>query len=207
MAEAEKRMAGNYEVKFGYHVGDREVVFGIDPASDKPFFCALYYTRFEIIQTREVYEDCVASDNYVEIAEQFAAYVQNQCQKVREKWAEVDVPRVRITEEMCCPHSAGQNLNGKIVAIKPSYLRPEYQSADRQLFLLVDGYGTYGSNQMATCDCINLYTGESDLWRRHEIMGEVRQKYLPGWAKERAAAIREKLAEKARERKASVPDR
>lgn len=207
MAEAEKRMAGNYEIEFGYRVGDREVLFGVDPASDKPYFCALYHTRFEIVQIRELYEDCVTSDNYVEIAEQFAAYVQSQCQKVREKWAKVDVPRVRITEEMCRPRFPAQNLNGKIVAVKPSYLRPEYQSADRQLFLLVDGYGPNGRNQMATCDCINLYTGESDLWRRHEIMGEVKPEFLPDWAKERTAAIREKQSEKARERSASVSER
>lgn len=100
-AEAEKRMAGNYEITQALRIGDREVVFGIDPASDKPYFCALYQKIFEIIQFREWYEKCFASDNFVEVAEQFAAYVQEQCQKVREEWAKVAVPRIRITEEMC----------------------------------------------------------------------------------------------------------
>lgn len=75
-AEAEKRMAGNYEITQALRIGDREVVFGIDPASDKPYFCALYQKIFEIIQFREWYEKCFASDNFVEVAEQFAAYVQ-----------------------------------------------------------------------------------------------------------------------------------
>ena len=52
-AEAEKRMAGNYEITQALRIGDREVVFGIDPASDKPYFCALYQKIFEIIQFRE----------------------------------------------------------------------------------------------------------------------------------------------------------
>ena len=52
MAEPEKRMAKNYEITQALRIGDREVVFGIDPASDQPYFCALYHKIFEIIRFR-----------------------------------------------------------------------------------------------------------------------------------------------------------
>ena len=96
MAESEKRMAGNYEITQALRIGDREVVFGVDPASDQPYFCALYQKIFEIIQYRERYEECFSSDNFVEVAEQFAEYVRQQCQKVREEWAKVTVPRTTV---------------------------------------------------------------------------------------------------------------
>lgn len=194
MAEHEKRMAGNYEITQALHIGDREVVFGIDPASDQPYFCALYHEIFEIIQIRERYEACFASDNFVEVAEQFAAYVQEQCQKVREEWAKVTVPRIRITEEMCIPHDYGQDLTGKIVAIKPSVLRPEYRSADHQLVLVDGGSGAAANSRGTTCFCINLYTGEQEKWRRYDVLGEVKPECLPDWARERVAEIGQRQA-------------
>lgn len=189
MAKPEKRMAGNYEITQALRIGDREVVFGIDPASDQPYFCALYQKVFEIIRFRERYEACFASDNFVDVAEQFAAYVQEQCQKVREEWAKVTVPRIRITEEMCIPHDYGQDLTGKIVAIKPSVLRPEYRSADHQLVLVDGGSGAAANSYGTTCFCVNLYTGESVRWRRYDVLGEVKPECLPDWARERATEI------------------
>lgn len=196
MAEQEKRMAGNYEITQTLRIGDREVVFGVDPTSDQPYFCALYQKIFEIIQYRERYEECFVSDNFVEVAEQFAEYVHQQCQKVREEWAKVTVPRVRITEEMCIPHDYGQDINGKVVAIKPSALRPEYRSADHQLVLVDGGSGAGANSYGTTCFCVNLYTGESVRWRRYDVLGEVKPECLPDWAAAHAAEIGQQAEQK-----------
>ena len=199
MADNEKRMAGSYEITQALRVGDREVVFGIDPSSDKPYFCALYQKIFEIIQYRERYEECFVSDNFVEVAEQFAEYVQVQCQKVREEWAKVTVPRLRMTQEMCYPNDYEQDINGKIVAIRPSSLFPEYQSADHQLVLVDGGFGASANSRGTTCFCVNLYTGETTTWRRNQVLGEVKPEYLPEWAKIRAAEIRLKMEQERKE--------
>ncbi len=207
MAEQEKRMTENYEITQSVRIGDREVVFGINPASDKPYFCGLYHKRFEIIQTREIYEGCVVSDNYVEIMEQFAAYVQKQCEKVRGEWAKVTVPRVRITEEMCISDDPFKSVYGKIVAVRLDMLRPEYRSADQQLMLVDGGFGASASSRGGTCFCVNLYTGKNECWQRYEIQGEVKPEFLPDWAKERAAEIRQQQEEQKRRRKQSVQER
>lgn len=207
MAEPEKRMAKNYEITQALRIGDREVVFGIDPASDQPYFCALYHKIFEIIRFRERYEVCFVSDNFVDVAEQFAAYVQEQCQKVREEWAKVTVPRIRITEGMCIPHDYGQDLTGKVVAIKPSALRPEYRSADHQLVLVDGGSGAAANSYGTTCFCVNLYTGESVRWRRYDVLGEVKPECLPDWAERRAAEIRQRQAEQEKGRKQPAQER
>lgn len=199
MTDSEKRMAGSYEIIQALRVGDREVVFGVDPASDKPYFCALYHEIFEIIQIRERYEDCFVSDNFVEVAEQFSAYLNQQCKKVREEWAKVTVPRLRITREMCYPNDYEQDINGKIVAIRPSSLRPEYQSADHQLVLVDGGFGASANSRGTTCFCVNLYTGETTTWRRHQVLGEVKPECLPEWAKNRAAEIRLKMEQERKE--------
>ena len=207
MAEQEKRMAENYEITQGFRIGDREVVFGIDPASDKPYFCALYQKIFEIIQYRERYEECFVSDNFVEVAEQFAAYVRQQCQKVREEWDKVTVPRVCITEEMCISDDPFKSVYGKIVAVRLDMLRPEYRSADQQLMLVDGGFGASASSRGGACFCVNLYTGKNECWQRYEIHGEVKPEFLPEWAKERAAEIRQRQAEHKHSRKQSAQER
>lgn len=203
----EKRMAGEYEITQALRIGDREVVFGVNPASKKPYFCALYHEIFEIIQIRERYEECFTSDNFIEVAEQFTAYLQRQCEKVRGEWAKVTVPRVRITQEMCYPNDYGQDINGKIVAIRPSSLLPEYQSADNQLVLIDGGFGASANSRGTTCFCVNLYTGETTTWRRHQVLGEVKPEYLPDWAKERAAEIRQEQTKQLQERKQAAFER
>lgn len=191
--ETEKRMAGNYEITHSLRIGDREVVFGTDPASENPYFCALCHKRFEIIQVREIYERCAVSDSYIEAAEQFAAYVQEQCQKVRAEWDKVTVPRICITEEMCFPRDNGRDITGRVAAVRPSVLWPEYRSADQQLFLVTGGAGAAANSRGTSCFGVNLYTGENVCWRRHEVLGEVRPECLPEWAQERAAGIRQRL--------------
>lgn len=201
MEEKEKRMAGTYEITHGLRIGDREVVFGIDPNSTEPYFCALYQKQYEIIQIKERYENCMVSDDYVEIVEQFSKYLQEQCCKVREEWANITVPRIPVTEEMCIPHDYGQDLRGKVVAIKPDVFRPEYRTADHQLVLITHGSGVSANRMGTACYARNLYTGETERFERYEVMGEVKAACMPDWARERAEAILCEQAEKTKQRK------
>lgn len=139
MKNDEKRMAENYEIIAAFPIGDKEVVFGRDLNCDQPYFCGLYSKENIICYTRERYENCFVSDNYIDIMELFAERIQKQCQQVREMWAEVTVPHKPITPEMCYKNDYKVSIKGKIVAIKQSVFRPEFQSADRQLFLLPVG--------------------------------------------------------------------
>lgn len=199
--EQEKRMAQNYEITQAIHIGDKEVVFGIDEASEKPYFCAFYEKEYQIIQFKERYVDCIISDSYVEVVELFAQRVQEQCEKVREEWAKVMVPREKITAAMCFPNDYRQNLLGKVVAVKPEILRPEYQSADHQLIFITGVNGAHENSRGTACFCKNLYTGEDTRWERYDILGEVRPEHLPAWAKDRLAEIQKEQAEKERRTK------
>lgn len=194
--EPEKRMAENYEITQGIRIGDKEVVFGVDEAAEKPYFCAFYEKQFLFGYIKERYEDCIISDDYVESVELFAQRVKDQCEKVREKWAQVTVPRDKITAEMCRPNDFSESLQGKVVAVKLAVLRPEYQSADHQLIFITGGNGARGNSRGTACFCKNLYTGEETRWERYDIQGEVRPEHLPAWAKERLAKIQKEQAEK-----------
>lgn len=194
--EPEKRMAENYEITQGIRIGDKEVVFGVDEAAEKPYFCAFHEKQFLFGYIKERYEDCIISDDYVESVELFAQRVKDQCEKVREKWAQVTVPRDKLTAEMCRPNDFSESLQGKVVAVKLAVLRPEYQSADHQLIFITGGNGAHGNSRGTACFCKNLYTGEETRWERYDIQGEVRPEHLPAWAKDRLAEFQKEQAEK-----------
>lgn len=192
----EKRMAENYEITQAIRIGDKEVVFGVDEKSEKPYFCAFYEKQFLFGYIKERYEDCVTSNDYVEIVELFAQRVQEQCEKVRGEWDKVTVPRDKVTAEMCFPNDYSKSILSKVVAVKPEALRPEYQSAENQLIFITGGNGARANSRGTACFCKNLYSGEDARWDRYDIQGEVKPEHLPEWAKERLTAIQKEQAEK-----------
>ena len=204
MLNNQPRMAENYEIISAFPIGDKEVVFGRDIFCDKPYFCGLYSKENIICYTRERYEDCFVSDDYVAMMEMFADRIKEQCEKVREMWAEVTVPREPITYDMCYKNDYKESIVGKIVAIKESVLRPEFQSADRQLFYVTGGSGAVANSRGSACFAVNLYSGKEVRWERHEIQGEVKPECLPEWAKERAAVVAKEQAEKEKRMKSEA---
>jgi len=195
----ERRMAGDYEIKQSFRIGDYEVVYGENPDLDQPYFCALYKKEWMIICYRERYEDCVVSDSYLEIMEVFAGRVQAQCEKMREELARIAVPTEPVTADMCYPNDSAESLEGRVAAIKKSVFRPEYQRADQQLVLVTGGDGARKNSRGTACYCTNLYTGEDIRWERYDIQGEVKPECLPEWARERFVMLQKARAEKKKE--------
>lgn len=183
--KTEKRMAGNYEVTQGIQIGDREVVFGVDEKAELPYFCA-FYKQNGIFES---YQEGIAGDDYVEMAELFADRVKEQCGKARGEQEAVTVPRVKITADMCKPMSQCGDIAGKVMAVKPEVLRLEYRSAENQLIYVIRGNGTREHGTGSTCYCTALYSGENQRWERYDFAGEVKREFLPQWAKERVAEI------------------
>ncbi|MDD4509295.1 MAG: hypothetical protein PHY23_00005 [Oscillospiraceae bacterium] len=194
----EKRMAENYEITQAIRIGGREVVFGVDEKAERPYFCAFYGKQFLFGFIKERYEECVTGDDYVEIVELFSQRIKEQCDKVRAEWAQTEVPRKRITAEMCSPNDYAQSIEGKIVAVKLSTLHPEYQSAEHQLIYITGGSGARANSRGTACFCKNLYTGEDTRWERYDIQGEIKTAHLPDWAKERLAVIQAEQAQKSK---------
>lgn len=196
----EKRMAGEYEITQEISVGRKEIVFGVNEQLDMPYFCA-YYTVNEILGA---YEECLIGDDYVELMEVFADRIREQCREVVAERESVTVPREKITAEMCFPNDYSKNLVGKVAAVKPDILKPEYRSCEHQLIYVTGGNGAKASPRGNACHHINLYSGERGRWERYDLQGEVKPEYLPQWAKERLENIRQKEAEATKQKNREV---
>ena len=64
-------------------------------------------------------------------------------------------------------------------------LNEEYWSPENQLWLATGGFGcdpnASGRAVYATC----LYDGEETRWNRHQIVGVLKDEFMPDWAREK----------------------
>ena len=190
--EEQKRMVETYEITQAIRIGDREILFGVDEKQELPYFCGFYRSNALVGE----YSECMAGDDYVEMMELFADRIKTQCEKVREEWAKVTVPREKITEQMCLLLSQCDNLKGKVMAVRPEALRPEYRSAEHQLVYVRSGNGTRSASLGTACYCTNLYDGENVRWERYDFQGEVKPEHLPQWVREKVKEVQKQETEK-----------
>lgn len=192
----EKRKIDKFEIIHSLQIGAREVVVGVSP--EQEFMCC-FCTQDGM---REYYTEAVGSDDYLEIMELYADRLKGQIEAVQALRSTIHVPLTMIREEQCVPMNGETDLTDKVVAIRPSSLRYEYQQADRQLILVTGGGGAHSQSRGSAVFGINVFTGHrAGRWERRDVMGEVRPEHLPQWAKDRLPVIqRERELEKRDER-------
>lgn len=192
----EKRKIDKFEIIHSLQIGAREVVVGVSP--EQEFMCC-FCTQGQV---REHYTEVVGSDDYLEIMELYADRLKGQIEAVQALRSIIHVPLTMIREEQCVPMNGETDLTDKVVAIRPSSLRYEYQRADRQLILVTGGGGAHSQSRGSAVFGINVFTGHrAGRWERRDVMGEVRPEHLPQWAKDRLPVIqRERELEKRDER-------
>lgn len=190
----EKRMAGKFEIIHALHLGAREVVVGVSP--EQEFMCA-FCTANGILAD---YTEVMVSDDYLEIMALYADRLKGQIEAVQTQRKILHIPLEVLGSEQCFPLDGGDDIIGKVVAVKPSALRYEYRRADCQLILVTNGNGARGGSRSTSVYGINVFTGRRDgRWERQDVLGVVRPECLPQWAKEHLPVIeRERALEQGR---------
>ena len=184
----EKRIVDTYEIKHAIHIGDKEILFGVDERkSDCPYMvCNCSWDNPLGI---EYYFNAMGSADYLEMMTEFTSRVTAQLEAVIAERTKITVPMQPFKLEHCIPIDSMQNLENKVVIINPERLRPEYRTADKQLVLVTGGFGAQGNSRGRAIYTTNLYSGKESRWNREDILGVVRPEYMQDWAKERLAQI------------------
>lgn len=179
----EKRMAGNYKIIHAFHIGDKEIVIGenVDAPGDDRYMCA-YCEKNEILG---LYSDLWVSDDFCKIAKIYADRLSEQAEKTRAamfkpKFQGIDT--TLLSKADCTPLFHDDDLNDRIVVIKPEVLRREYQMATNQIKLCTGGFGASPNSRGSACFCVDLYSGKTNRFERRDIMGTLEPELLPQWA-------------------------
>lgn len=183
----EKRKIGEYTVLSAVNVGEKEIILASNEQSTdgEKYLCG-FVERNDLF---ELCSECMVSDDYIEIVHLFASRVANEAELFREQVEKLDIPVAVITEADCIPDHYTKDINGKIIAIDPKVLKPEFRRTDRQLYLVTGGFGASANSRGSAVFCTNLHTGESTRYERMDIMGEVKPECMPDWAKEKAQEL------------------
>lgn len=194
----EKRMIGDYTVLSSVNVGEKEIIIASNEQSTdgEKFLCG-FVERNDLF---ELCKECAVSDDYIEIAHTFGSRVANEAELFKEQVKKLDIPITVITEADCIPDHYSKDINGKVIAIDPKVLKPEFQRADRQLYLVTGGFGASANSRGSAVFCTNLHTGKNTRYERMDVMGEVKPECMPDWAKEKIAAMNRSHKNKDRER-------
>lgn len=196
----ENMKCGDYAITQELCIGDKTVVFGEKPDGyeSNRYLCAyrqmiLFYASYSEIET----------GSYLDMMDVFTTRVQAQIEQARETLSQIKVPIEVITPEMCSPDDPSENIEEKVVAIKPEVLRPECQHAANQLVYVVGGFGAHGNARGNAVFVKKLYTQEETRFERYDIQGVVKPECLPEWAKQNLEQIR-RGREKKKSRKGDV---
>lgn len=183
----EKRMIHSYEVVSSIMIGEKEIVIAMDQKNtDGEKYMTCFVERNELF---ERYDECLLSDDYAEIAKIYGSRIANEAELWMEKTQRLGIPITVITENDCVTDHYSHDLHGKVIAIDAKHLRPEFQRADKQLFLVYDGFGASPNSRGSAVYCTNLYSGKNTRMERYQVLGEVKPECMPEWAKEKADAI------------------
>lgn len=186
--ENEKRKVGDYTVLCAVNIGSREIILAENEqsANGERFLCC-YGERNDIF---EKFTECAVGDDYIDAALFFAERIKQDAERFREEVEKLDIPVTVITQTDCIPDHYKNDINGKIIAINPAILKPEYQRADRQLFLVTGGFGASANARGSAVFCKNLYDGKNTRYERMDVLGEVKPECMPDWAEKKAIFFR-----------------
>ena len=182
----EKRYIDPYEVVQSIHIGNKEVVFGVNKKEEYPFMVC--YCSYDNPLGIPWATEAVGTDDYLEAMRIFCDRVQAQIELTRAEQEVFKFDMTTFTIADCIPDKKNESIIGKVVVINAEPKRYEYQHSAYQLILAEGGNGASGGRGQAvfgTC----LATGERGRWERYDVLGEIRPERMPEWAKEALARI------------------
>ena len=159
--ENEKRKVGDYTVLCAVNIGSREIILAENEqsANGERFLCC-YGERNDIF---EKFTECAVGDDYIDAALFFAERIKKDAEQFRAEMEKLDIPVTVITEADCIPDHYKNDINGKIIAINPAVLKPEYQRADRQLYYVTGGFGASANSRGSAVFCKTFMTAKQPV--------------------------------------------
>lgn len=184
--EAEKRMVGSYEIYASFMLGGKEVLIGIDVENREEKYACFNAERDDLF---ERYSECVVSDDYLEIAEEFSRRIQEGVSRVREEINGLGLDTTPLSSDSFFRDNYEDDIRGKVVGRRIDNLYPEYQRVDKQIYLAIGGSGAHGNSRGSAVFARCLATGEEVRLERQNIIGVIKPECMPEWAKPKAKLL------------------
>ncbi|WP_214629705.1 hypothetical protein [Paenibacillus agaridevorans] len=184
--EQEKRMADDYKVYQALPIGRVEVILGIDMANTEKPYLVCYCSQNNLFGIDQYYGAEGYAD-YLVAMQEFAKLLQWEIEKLQTERSAITEPMPTVQPAQCIPIKSDDDLSGRIVVIRPEWLRPEFRTADNQLVWVTGGFGATGNSRGRVVFAETLYSGDEYRYNRENLMGFLKPEHTPAWAAEKLA--------------------
>jgi hypothetical protein len=164
-------------------VGDVEIRFGEDWGSEKPYY----------VETTDGYG--MRTDDYMDALIAYTVQMREKAAKMLAARREAGLDMTVLTAGDCLPDGKKAVFTGKLVVVDGSYLLPQYRYAESQLIQCTHGSGARPDAIGRSVFGKELYTGNSVVYGRHQILGIADESKLPAWARVKLGLEAEKPPE------------
>lgn len=111
--------------------------------------------------------------------------------QVRKEWQTLGL----FGREHCETKGEEADYSGRIVVINPHVLKDEYKTPEDQLFLAVGGFGCNPNSRGRKVYGRYIKDGAQTFYQREDIIGILKQEYVPDWAAERVREIKGEMTQ------------
>jgi len=182
----EKEYAGSYQIEQSFRLGKKHFVLGVDEKAQEKYLLA--ERRMNAFGYE--YVEAVGSNDYLEILEEYTLRLHEELDRLRQERIARSSDGIPFGLEACCAESSKMNYENQILVLKPTYLAPEYRTKEDQMVLAISGFGCAPGHRSHKIYCQSLSDGEKFQVRGYDVLGILKQRYVPKWANEKAAAMR-----------------
>ena len=183
-----KKMIDSYSIEQSIFIGDKEVLYGVDKT--KEYLLMVCYCTYDNPLSASWAIEAIGSDDYLEAMQVFVDRVQKQIELTKEAHAKFGFDMTPFTVEQCIPDNKRKSIVGKVVVINAEPKRYEYQHSAYQLVFADGGNGATGGRGQ-TVFGTSLSDEHRARWERYDVLGEIKPEYMPDWAKESLAKLKQ----------------
>lgn len=89
-----------------------------------------------------------------------------------------------------CFEKVNDIFEDRVIVLSPNALKEEYWTPENQLWLATGGFGCYPDKSGRAVYATSLFDGEKTRWNREDVIGAIKEEYIPEWAIERLEAMK-----------------
>lgn len=140
-----------------------------------------------------IYDNCVGYTDYLTAMSEWAKRISDAITQFQAERKATGIEPITLSKDDVLPLSYADNIVDKIVVIKPSTLRREYQTSEHQLYFCVGGFGAEGNSRGRAVFLHSIIDDKHTRFNREDILGVIKADRIPEWAKDKVSKL---IAEK-----------
>lgn len=170
-------------------IGGNHYFFAYDKSNEYPYMVGEYQAN----ELFGVYDNCVGHSDYLTAMSEWTKRIYDAIAKFKAEKYAAGIEPIKLSEDDVSPISYEDNIVDKIVVIKPTSLKREYQTSEHQLYFCVGGFGAEGSSRGRAVFLHSIIDDKHTRFNREDILGVIKADRVPEWAKKK---VNQMIAEK-----------